>query len=104
MRMPPYLISLRVTDQGRTKFRLWLPLFLLWLLLLPLFVLALVVTLLVDLFTLAIGWRFNATRFLFHVIGLLGETRGTEVKIDAHDKHNNGSDAQKRTSVAFTLR
>ena len=37
MRMPPYLISLRVTDQGRTKFRLWLPLFLLWVLLLPLF-------------------------------------------------------------------
>jgi len=52
MRMPPYLISLRVTDQGRTKFRLWLPLFLLWLVLLPLLVLALVVTVLLDLLTL----------------------------------------------------
>jgi hypothetical protein len=98
MRMPPYLIYMRVMDQGRTKFRLWLPLFLLWLLLLPLFVLALVMTLLVDLFTLAAGWRFNATRFLFNVVGLLGETRGTEVHVDAQDR------TSKRTSVAFTLR
>jgi hypothetical protein len=101
MRMPPYLISMRVIYQGRTKFRLWLPLFLLWLLLLPLFVLALVVTLLTDLFTLAIGWRFNSTRFLFRVIGLLGETRGTEVNIDSRDENDHG---QKRTIVAFTLR
>ena len=98
MKMPPYLIYLRVMDQGRTKFRLWLPLFLLWLLLLPFFVLALVVTLLVDLLTLAAGWRFNFTRFLFNVVGLLGETRGTEVNIDARDHR------QKRTSVVFTLK
>jgi hypothetical protein len=91
---------MRVIDQGRTKFRLWLPLFLLWLLLLPLFVLALVLTLLVDLFTLAAGWRFNATRFLFNVVGLLGETRGTEVHVDAHDHHHNN----KRTQVMFVLK
>ena len=96
--MPPYLISLRVMDQGRTKFRLWLPLFLLWLLLLPLFLLALVMTLLVDLLTLAMGNVFGFTRFLFGIVGLLGATRGTEVKVNAHDpKH-------ERTSVAFTLR
>jgi hypothetical protein len=100
MRMPPYLISMRVMDQGRTKFRLWLPLFLLWLLLLPLFVLALVVTLLVDLLTLPAGWRLNFTRFLFNVVGMLGETRGTEVHVDAQDQHHNN----KRTTVAFTLK
>ena len=98
MRMPPYLISLRVTDQGRTKFRLWLPLFLLWLLLLPLFVLALVVTLLLDLLTLPLGNGFRFTRFLFGVIGVMGAARGTEVTVDTRDpKHPN-------TKVAFTLR
>jgi hypothetical protein len=98
MRMPPYLISLRVTDQGRTKFRLWLPLFLLWLLLLPLFVLILVVALLVDLLTLAAGWRFNFTRFLFGVVGVMGAARGTVVQVNPHDPRHQSQ------SVAFTLR
>ena len=98
MRMPPYLISLRVMDQGRTKFRLWLPLFLLWLLLLPLFLLALVLTLLADLFTLLSGRRPGFTRFMFGVLGVMNAARGTEVHVNADDKRN------KRTSVAFTLR
>lgn len=98
MKMPPYLISMRVTDQGRTKFRLWLPLFLLWILLLPLFVLALVLTLLVDLLTLAIGWRFLATRFLFGMVDLLGQARGTEVTVDAMDPHH------KNNTVYFRLK
>ena len=98
MRMPPYLISLRVTDQGHTKIRLWLPLFLLWLLLLPLFVLILVVALLADLVTLPTGNVFGFTRFLFGVLGILGATRGTQVQVNSHDpKH-------ARQSVAFTLR
>ena len=98
MKMPPSLIAMRVTDQGRTKFRLWLPLFLLWILLLPLFLLALVVTFLVDLLTLAIGWRFLATRFLFGVVDLLGQTRGTEVTVDAKDPHH------KTAVVTFTIK
>ena len=98
MRMPPYLISLRVTDQGRTKFRLWLPLFLLWLLLLPLFVLALVVTFLLDLLTLPLGNGFRFSRFLFGVIGVMGAARGTEVQVATGDpKHPN-------QRVAFTLK
>jgi hypothetical protein len=96
--MPPYLIYLRVTDQGRTKVRLWLPLFLLWLLLLPLFVLILVVALLVDLLTLPMGNVFGFTRFLFGVLGILGATRGTQVHVNSRDpKHAS-------QSVAFTLR
>jgi hypothetical protein len=94
--MPPYLISLRVMDQGRTKFRLWLPLFLLWLLLLPLFLLALVVTLLIDLLILLSGNKPGFTRFLFGVLGVMGAARGIEVRVN--DKKS------ARTSVAFTLR
>ena len=96
MRMPPYLISLRVMDQGRTKFRLWLPLFLLWLVLLPLLVLALVVTVLLDLLTLPMGNAFRFTRFLFGVMGVVSAVRGTEVRIN--DKKN------ERTSVALVLK
>jgi hypothetical protein len=96
--MPPYLVYLRVTDQGRTKVRLWLPLFLLWLLLLPLFVLILVVALLADLFTLPTGNVFGFTRFLFGVLGILGATRGTQVQVNAHDRKH------AHTSVALTLR
>ena len=98
MRMPPYLISLRVMDQGRTKFRLWLPLFLLWLVLLPLLVLALVVTVLLDLLTRPMGNAFRFTRFLFAVIGVMGAARGTEVQVATGDpKHPN-------QRVAFTLK
>ena len=89
---------MRVTDQGRTRFALWLPVFLAWILLLPFFVLALVVTLLVDLLTLPIGWRFNLTRFLFGLVGLLGEIRGTEVTVDGVDPKNNN------ISLAFRIR
>ena len=47
--MPPYLVSMRVVEEERTKFRLWFPLFLLWPLLLPLLLLTLIVTLFADL-------------------------------------------------------
>jgi hypothetical protein len=94
--LPPSMISLRVMDQGRTKFRLWLPLFLLWLLLLPLLVLALVVTLLLDLLTLPLGNAFRFTRFLFGILGVLSAVRGTEVRVN--DKKS------ERTSVALVLK
>ena len=28
--MPAYLVSMRIAEQERTKFRLWFPLFFLW--------------------------------------------------------------------------
>jgi len=98
MKMPPYWMSLRVVDQGRTKFRMWLPLFLLWLLLLPLLLLALVVTLLLDLVYLLMGQdpRPGFTRFLFGVLSIMNATRGTEIRI------NDKKDA--RQSVVLTLR
>ena len=98
MKMPPYLISMRVMDQGRTKFRLWLPLCLLWLLVLPFFLLALVLTLLADLFTLPMGNRFGFTRLLMGLVETISAARGTEVHVDTHN------DGQKDTSIAFTLK
>ena len=83
-------------DQGRTKFRMWLPLFLLWLLLLPLLLLALVMTLLLDLLTLPTGNKFGFTRFLFGVMGVVSAVRGTEVLVN--EKKSD------RTCVALTLR
>ncbi len=82
MKMPPYLVSMRVMDQGRTKFRLWLPLCLLWLLVLPFLLLALVVTLLADLVTLPMGNRFGFTRLIIGVLNVIGEARGTEVQVE----------------------
>ena len=94
--MPPYLVSLRIVEQERTKFRLWFPLFLLWPLLLPLLLLTLIGTLFADLVGLFSGHKTGYTRFVFGVLGIVGETRGTEVFIQ--DKTHTSR------TVAFTLR
>ena len=96
MRMPPYLLQLRVIDQGKTKIRLWLPLFLVWLILLPLLCVALAVTLLADLLSLLAWKQPGFTRFLFGVLGTINAVKGTEVHVE--DK------SHKNQSVAFTLR
>lgn len=98
MRMPPFWMSMRVTDQDHTKFRLWLPLCLLWLLVLPFFLLALVVTILADLITLPMGNRFGFTRLVLGVVAMLGAARGTEIHIDTRNPNH------PRDSVAFTLK
>jgi len=96
MRMPPYLLQLRVIDQGQTKIRLWLPLFLLWLLLLPLLLVALAFTLLADLLSVLAWKQPGFTRFLFGVLGTINAIRGTEVHVEDR--------THKNQSVAFTLR
>jgi hypothetical protein len=96
MKCPPYAVSMRVADDERTKFRMWFPTFLLWPLLLVFILLTLVATLFVDLYMLASGRRPGYTRFLFGVLGVVNETRGTEVFIQ--DRSNNGR------IVAFTVR
>jgi polyferredoxin len=96
MKMPPYLVSMRVVKQERTKFRLWFPLFLLWPLLLPLLLLTLIGTLFADAVGLLSNNKTGYTRFVFAVLGIVGETRGTEVFIQ--DKSNTSR------TVAFTLR
>jgi hypothetical protein len=96
MRCPPYVVSMKIQKQERTKFRLWLPFFLLWPLLLVFVLLTLIATLLADLFTLISGRRPGYTRLIFGVLGLVGETRGTEVFV--HDKSDTS------TTIAFTVR
>jgi hypothetical protein len=79
MKVPPYLVAMRVVEQGRTKVRLWLPLFLLWPLALPLIVLTLLGTVIVDVCRLLDSRKWAYTRLAVGVLGLLGETRGTEI-------------------------
>ncbi len=96
MKCPPYLIAMRVEEHERTKFRLWLPFFLLWPLLLVFVLLTMVATLMADLFTLISGHRPGYTKLVFGVLGVVGETRGTEVFIE--DKSNTCR------TIAFTVR
>jgi hypothetical protein len=81
MKCPPYLVSMRVMEGERRKFRLWLPLFLLWPLLSIVLLLTLMVALLADAACKASGQRAGYTRLLFGCLGVVGETRGTEVFI-----------------------
>ncbi len=96
MKCPPYLVSMRIADGERTKFRLWLPFFILWPLLLVLILLTVIATLFADLFSLLSGHRPGYTRLLFGVLGVVNETRGTEVFIQDKSHHSR--------TVAFTLR
>lgn len=79
MKMPPYFVAMRIVEQERTKFRVWLPLFLLWPLALPFVVLTLLGTALVDAFRFLAGRKGVYTRLAVGVLGIVGETRGTEI-------------------------
>jgi hypothetical protein len=83
MRVPPYAFYLRVVEAGRTKVRLWLPMFIFWPLLLVLGLLAVIVALLADLVFLVGGQRPRNTAFVVGCLGLMGEARGTEIFIDS---------------------
>lgn len=93
MKMPPYLVAMRIVEQERTKFRLWFPLFLLWPLVLPLMLLTLLGTVLVDAFRFLAGRKGTYTRLAVGVLGIVGETRGTEIFVQ-----------DRAHTVAFRLR
>lgn len=93
MKLPPYLMAMRIVSDGRTKCHLWLPLFLLWPVALPFIVLTLLGTVIVDGFRLLAGHRGTYTRLAVGVLGIVGETRGTEIFVE-DDAH----------TVAFRLR
>ncbi len=82
MKMPPYLVAMRVVTEGRTKFRLWFPLFLLWPIALPFIVLTFLGTALVDGFNFVAGRKAAYTRLAVGVLGIVGETRGTEIFVE----------------------
>jgi hypothetical protein len=79
MKMPPYVVAVRVVEQERTKFKIWFPLFLLWPLLLPFLVLTFIATLVLDAVRFLAGQKGAYTRLLVGVLGIVGEIRGTEV-------------------------
>ena len=86
MKMPPYLVAMRVVEEERTKFKIWFPLFLLWPLVLQFVVLTLFATVVVAAFRFLAGQKGAYTRLVVGLLGIVGETRGTEVFIqdDAH--------------------
>jgi hypothetical protein len=79
VKIPPYIVDVRVAEAGRHRFRLWLPMFLLWPLLLVLGILALVVMIVVDSVLFIAGRRHRYTALLFGLLDALGETRGLEI-------------------------
>jgi hypothetical protein len=82
MKMPPYLVAMRVITEGRTKFCLWFPLFLLWPVALPFIVLTIVGTAVVDAFRFLGGRKGAYTRLAVGVLGTVGEIRGTEIFVE----------------------
>jgi hypothetical protein len=79
MKMPPYLVAMRVIEQEHTKFRIWLPLFLFWPILAPFILLTILGTAVVDVFRFLAGRKGAYTRLALGVLGIVGETRGTEI-------------------------
>jgi len=96
MKCPPSIVSMQVADEERTKFRLWFPLFILWPLVLVLLLLTFIATLVADLFNLIARRRTGYTRFILGVLGVVNQTRGTEVCIQDRTHHSR--------TVSFTLR
>jgi hypothetical protein len=77
-------MNLRIAPPDKRAIHLWLPLFLFWPLLLVLGVLSLVFTILADVVLLLLGQRYHHyTVLLVHLFGLLGDTRGTVIRINA---------------------
>jgi hypothetical protein len=86
MSVPPCFLRVLVTEQERTKCRLWLPLFILWPLFLALVLLALIVALLVDGAVVLTGNKPGYTRLVIGVLRVLGASRGVEISVH-DDKH-----------------
>jgi hypothetical protein len=96
MKCPPYAVSMRIEEEERTRFRLWFPLFILWPLILALLLVTFILTLLVDLASLVTGGRARYTRFVLGCMGVIGESRGTEIFVQERRNRNR--------TVALTVR
>lgn len=82
MTLPPLLTFIRVARPGRNGFGLWVPVFLLWPLLFAIGLLALAVAALADAALLLSGRAYHHyTRLIAGAFALLGETRGTTVRV-----------------------
>lgn len=92
MKIPLFLIGVRVSEEQRTKFRIRLPLFLLWPLLLMLALLALVVAAMADGALILIGEKHGYARLVLGCLEVMGESRGVEIRV-----------RDKRHTVAVTV-
>jgi hypothetical protein len=86
MRVPPYAVAVSVAEDDRTRFHMWVPVFMLWPLLLALGLPALAVALLVDGVLLVCGRRRGYTALLLGCMEALGESRGAEVFVNGKNR------------------
>ena len=86
MSAPPCFVRVKVTEEERTKFRIWLPLFILWPILAALVLLAFVVALFADAVIILMGKKPAYTRLAAGLLVVLWASRGVEVTV--HDKQH----------------
>ncbi len=87
MKLPPYLVYLKIVNEESKGFGMWLPVFLLWPLVLILVLFALPFLLLADLGLRLADQPFHRfTRFVFEALMILPETRGMTVDIQEGPK------------------
>jgi hypothetical protein len=86
MRFPPCFVDVKIEEEERTKFRIWLPLFILWPLLLALVLLALVVALFADGVLILVGQKHGYSRLIVGCLEFMGASRGVEVSV--RDEHH----------------
>ncbi|MHB1345032.1 MAG: hypothetical protein ACYCX3_11845 [Thermoleophilia bacterium] len=86
MSLPPLLTLVRIARPGRRGFGLWVPVFLLWPLLFVIGLLALAAAAHADAVLLVSGQTYHHyTRLVAGSFALLGETRGTTVRVAGPD-------------------
>ena len=88
MKFPPCLVGVKIAEEERTKFRIWLPLFILWPLLLALVLLPPAPRLRrrVDGVLVIAGQKHGYSRLIVGCLEVMGASRGVEVFV--HDKHH----------------
>lgn len=89
MKLPPYLMYMKIINEKGRGFGMWLPVFLLWPLVLILYVFLLPFLLLADFGLYLARQPFHRfTRFVTEVLMILPETRGVTVDIkDGSSSH-----------------
>jgi hypothetical protein len=81
--MPPAIMRLRIYDRGKSRFRLWLPLFLLWPIALVLLLLLLPFVVLAQIILRLTGTGINLFRIFFGLYGVICALRGLLVNVDS---------------------
>jgi hypothetical protein len=81
--MPPFIASVHVHESGRTRFRIWLPVFLVWPLVYLLMLILLPLIVAADLILTAAGKQLSLTGIVFAVHRVLAALRGLRVHVSS---------------------